>query len=165
MPDSVFGTVVRCYSVEFDVIFFKAKIFLNSAHAGHGNTPLSTLNCFRMGSDCKPCKSPNSGFEMQEFGFQSIAESEEDKFGVSTGVHLYDFPTLHNSLEKHGTYEHYEEAGGVGHSYEFPDHYRLPTQYEVPVSPYERPKPQARLHICKNTLPEDIDMPTPVGPP
>ena len=162
MCQTQFGTVMRCYNVEFDVIFFKAKIF--SAHTGHGNTHLSTLNCFRMGSDCKPCKSPNSGCEMQEFGFQSIAESEEDKFGVSTGVHLYDFLTPHNSGEKHGVYEHYEEAGGVGHSYEFPDHYRLPTQYEVPVSPYERPKPRARLHIYKNTLPEDVDMATSVGP-
>lgn len=137
--------------------------FLLFACTGHGDTPLATLNCFGVGSRHKTQKCIHSGVEMQDLGFQSIAESEkesEDQFGVSTGVHLYDFPMLHSSRQKHGVYEHYDEAGGVSHSYEFPDHYHLATQYEVPVAPYERPRPQAQLHIYKNALPADVYVPT-----
>ena len=124
---------------------------------------MGTLNCFRADSEHQPPKRDRSGLNLQDFGFQSIAESEkesDDQFGVSTGAHLYDFPMVHDNREGRNIYGHYEEASGIGHSYEFPDHYHLATQYEVPVAPYERPRPQARLHIYKNTLPEDVYVPT-----
>ena len=131
------------------------------APTGHGNTPSSTLNCFRVGSRQEQNQ---VGLQMQDFGFQSVVEGKkmsEDQLKVpTTGVHLYDSPVVRNTEGNNGVLKHYDEDGGVGHSYEFPDHYHLATQYEVPVTAYEQPRPQARLHIYKNTLPTDIYVPT-----
>lgn len=157
------GTIDKCYKSEVDcIIISKDRELLMCSlpvPTGHGNSPLATLNCFRVGSRHEPHQ---VGLQMQDFGFQPVAEGEkrkEDQFGVS-GVHLYDSPMLRTTEGHNGTHKHYEEANGVGHSYEFPDHYHLATQYEVPVAPYEQPRPQARLHIYKNTLPTDIYVPT-----
>ena len=136
-------------------------------YTGHGGTPISTLNCFGIATS-EPNPSTLSGIEMQGFGFQGGSESEIDSkqgFGVTNGVHLYDFPSLSTSKRGPAAYRNTREAnkGLAGHSYEFPDHYHLATQYEVPVASYEKPRPQARLHIYKNTLPADVYVPTLVG--
>ena len=111
-----------------------------------------------------------SGAEVQRFSLDSVTESNTDsgdRFGVTNGVHLYDFPSLNTNGRNPITHTHSQEAGSsglVGHSYEFPDHYHLATQYEVPIASYERPRPQAKLHIYKNTLPADVYVPTLVCP-
>lgn len=158
------GTINTWYKLNVEcVIILKAREPLMCcllAPTGHGNTPSPTLNCFRVGSRQEQHQ---MGLQMQDFVLQSVAEGKkgsEDQFRVPTsGVHLYDSPMVHTE-GRNGLYKHYDEDGGVGHSYEFPDHYHLATQYEVPVAPYEQPRPQARLHIYKNTLPSDIYVPT-----
>lgn len=132
--------------------------------AGHGGTPLATLNCLHLASSHKP--HTNSGLELQVFGFQSISESERDSenhLGITSRVHLYDFPSLSSSLQNSTLQEDATGRMVHGHSYEFPDHYHLATQYEIPVAPYEKPRQLARFHIYKNTLPADIYVPTLVG--
>ena len=130
--------------------------------AGQGGTPLETLNCFRPTSNPTPCSL--SGLEMHGFGVQSAPENVKEGFGDSNGVHLYDFPSVDmshsRSSDSYGGSQDGINGAVVGHSYEFPDHYHLATQYEVPVASYEKPRPRARLHIYKNTLPPDIYVPT-----
>ena len=105
---------------------------------------------------------------MHGFSVQSVTESETEPkqgFEVSNGVHLYDFPSLtasRRSIDSYSGSQDGSNRGVVGHSYEFPDHYHLATQYEVPVASYEKPTSRARLHIYKNTLPPDIYVPTQV---
>ena len=133
--------------------------------AGHGGTPLDTFDCFRPTSDARPCSL--SGVQMHGFSFQSASDSDpglKEGFGVSNGVHLYDFPSVNTinsrGSDSYGGSQDGINGGVVGHSYEFPDHYHLATQYEVPVSSYEKPRPRARLHIYNNTLPADTYVPT-----
>ena len=142
------------------------RLFCFHISAGHGGTPLETLNCFRPASVARP--NSLSAVEMHGFGFQPVPDGEEaektkGEFGVLTGAHLYDFPSVDTNQSNTDTYGGSQDGGSggvVGHSYEFPDHYHLATQYEIPVSSYEQPRPRARLHIYKNTLPTDIYVPT-----
>ena len=167
----VLGTIIRCYKLWVNrkcntcrVFSMQIQYMSIPAPVGRGGTPLATLNCLQLTNSHKP--HTHSGLELQVFGFQSVSDSEtrdsENHFGMTSGVHLYDFPSLSSS---HQNYTLQEDGGGMvhGHSYEFPDHYHLATQYEIPVAPYEKPRPLARVHIYKNTLPADIYVPTLVG--
>ena len=127
--------------------------------SGHGGTPLDTIDCFRPASVAAPCSL--SGLEVNGFELQSAPdENELENVGSPTGPHLYDFPSVNTSRRNRasGSHDNSSNGGMVGHNYEFPDHYHLATQYEVPVSSYEKPQPRARLHIYKNTLPPNTTL-------
>lgn len=92
-------------------------------------------------------------YELQEL--QNADLKQEDPH-YDTANFLNNFPHISGSRES----PHYEMApnGGIQHSYEFPDvvcfpHYEIAgsaSQYEMPVSPYEIPTPQAsgRVAFC-----------------
>lgn len=135
--------------------------FATCTPAGHGGTP--HVNCFEVGSRNGCGKQHPSGTELQDFGCQATQGSEkhmEDQFSMS--LHVYDFPSLQNGRRASNAYDHYEQEGNgyAGHSYEFPGHYHLATQYEIPVTSYEHSKSLATSRIYKNTLPSDVYVPT-----